>query len=55
MVLDLPRFVDPPLEPEVNYILVPRRDDVRAEMRRLFGRGNLEGWYLATRDEGPDA
>jgi LCP family protein required for cell wall assembly len=55
VVLDLPRFVDPPLEPEVNYILVPRRDDVRAEMRRLFGRGNLEGWYLATRDEGPDA
>ena len=54
VVLDLPRF-DPPLEPEVNYILVPRRDDVRAEMRRLFGRGNLEGWYLATRDEGPDA
>ena len=33
-------------------MLVPRRDDVRAEMRRLFGRGNLEGWYLATRDEG---
>ena len=52
VVLDLPRFVDPPLEPEVNYILMPRRDDVRAEMRRLFGRGNLEGWYLATRDEG---
>ena len=55
VVLDLPRFVDPPLEPEVNYMLVPRRDDVRAEMRRLFGRRNLEGWYIATRDPGPEA
>ena len=55
VVLDLPRFVDPPLEPDVNYMLVPRRDDVRAEMRRLFGRDNLEGWYLTTRDTGPDA
>ena len=55
VVLDLPRFVDPPLEPDVNYVLMPRRDDVRAEMRRLFGRGNLEGWYLATRNAGPDA
>ena len=48
-----PRFVDPPLEPNVNYMLIPRRDDVRAEMRRLFGRENLEGWYLATQDVGP--
>ncbi|HEX6473624.1 MAG TPA: LCP family protein [Candidatus Limnocylindria bacterium] len=55
VVLDLPRFVDPPPEPEVNYMLVPRRDDVRAEMRRLFGRRNLEGWYIATRDPGPEA
>jgi polyisoprenyl-teichoic acid--peptidoglycan teichoic acid transferase len=55
VVLDLPRFVDPPLDPDVNYVLMPRRDDVRAEMRRLFGRGNLEGWYLATRNAGPDA
>jgi len=55
VVLDLPRFVDPPLEPEVNYMLLPRRDAVRAEMRRLFGRRNLEGWYIATRDPGPEA
>jgi LCP family protein required for cell wall assembly len=55
VVLDLPRFVDPPLEPDVNYVLVPRRDAVRAEMRKLFGRRNLEGWYIATRDPGPEA
>ena len=55
LVLDLPRFVDPPPDPQANYILVPRRDDLRVEMRRLFGRENLEGWYLATRNEGPDA
>jgi LCP family protein required for cell wall assembly len=55
LVLDLPRFVDPPLDPLTNYMLIPRRDDLRAAMRRLFGRENLEGWYLATRDAGPDA
>jgi len=55
VVLDLPRYVDPPTDPLANYILVPRRDDVRAEMRRLFGRRNLEGWYIATGDPGPEA
>jgi len=54
LVLDLPRFVDPPPDPLANYILVPRRDDLRVAMRRLFGRENLEGWYLTTRDAGPD-
>ena len=53
VVLGLPRYVDPPLEPDVNYLLIPRRDKVRAEMRRLFGRENLEGWYLTTEDLGP--
>ena len=54
LVLDVPRFVDPPPDPLANYILVPRRDDLRVAMRRLFGRENLEGWYLTTRDPGPD-
>jgi LCP family protein required for cell wall assembly len=54
LVLDLPRFVDPPPDPLANYVLVPRRDDLRVQMRRLFGRENLEGWYLATRNTGPD-
>ena len=55
VVLDLPTYVDPPLEPNVNYMLVPRRDDVRAEMQRLFGMENIQGWYLATRHPGPDS
>jgi LCP family protein required for cell wall assembly len=53
VVLGLPRYVDPPADPNANYMLVPRRNDVRAEMRRLFGREYLEGWYLATREAGP--
>lgn len=55
IVLGLPVFVDPPVEPNVNYILVPRRDDVRAEMERLFGRENVEGWYIASNADGPQA
>lgn len=54
MVLDLPTFVDPPLEPNVNYILIPRRDDIQAAMRRLFGRQNVEGWYIAGDQAGPE-
>jgi hypothetical protein len=36
----------------VNYLLIPRRDDVRAEMKRLFG-SKLLGWYLGTTADGP--
>jgi hypothetical protein len=36
----------------VNYLLIPRRDDVRAEMLRLFGPV-LEGWYLGATVDGP--
>ena len=53
VVLGLPKYVDPPIAPEVNYMLIPRREDVRAEMSRLFGAENLEGWYVATSDPGP--
>ena len=48
VVLDYPQFVDAPSEPEVNYLLEPRRDSIREEMERLFGAGELRGWYLAT-------
>jgi len=51
-VLGYPEFVEPPLEPLVNYLLIPRRSDVRAEMQRLFGQ-ELEGWYLGSEAEGP--
>jgi LCP family protein required for cell wall assembly len=55
VVLDLPDFVDPPADPNVNYILTPRRDEVRAEMERLFGADYLEGWYVATTEPGPES
>lgn len=53
VVLDLPTYVDPPINPLANYVLIPRRDNVRAKMERLFGRENLEGWYMASNAEGP--
>lgn len=49
VVLDHPEFVDLPVEPEVNYLLVPKRDAIREAMADLFGRDELVGWYLATR------
>lgn len=52
VVLSYPQFVDPPIDPNVNYLLIPRRDDVRAEIQRLFG-SDLEGWYLGTEADGP--
>jgi LCP family protein required for cell wall assembly len=55
LVLGLPRYVDPPINPQVDYALVPRRDDIRRQMRRLFGDQDLDGWYLATRAPGPGA
>jgi LCP family protein required for cell wall assembly len=53
VVLDLPTFVDPPVDPSVNYMLIPRRDDIQAGMRRLFGARDVVGWYIATDDVGP--
>ena len=54
LVLGLPRFVDPPADPNANYVLTPRRDDIRRQMRRIFGRDYLKGWYLASTAVGPD-
>ena len=52
VVLSYPDFAGPPTNPEVNYLLVPRRARVRAEMQRLFG-SKLEGWYLGSDAAGP--
>jgi LCP family protein required for cell wall assembly len=54
VVLGLPTFVDPPLAPQVNYLLIPRRDKIRAKMRRLFGPDNVQGWYIASDADGPE-
>ena len=53
-VLGYPEFVDLPAEPDVNYLLVPKRDAIREEMEDIFGADALRGWYLATSDDGPD-
>lgn len=54
VVLGYPDYVDLPVEPDVNYLLIPKRDVIRAEMERLLGTDALEGWYLGT-DGGPPA
>ena len=53
VVLGYPKYVDLPAEPDVNYLLVPRRDDIRAEMARIFGEDELSGWYLGTTQSQP--
>jgi polyisoprenyl-teichoic acid--peptidoglycan teichoic acid transferase len=52
VVLSWPDFVDLPTDPLVNYLLIPRREDLRAGMQRLFGP-KLAGWYLGSDAEGP--
>ncbi|MCA1572122.1 MAG: LCP family protein [Chloroflexi bacterium] len=53
VVLGYPDFVDLPVRPDINYLLVPKRDAIRNEMARLFGPSELEGWYLGTTDPEP--
>ncbi len=53
VVLGAPEFVDLPVNPDVNYLLIPRRDAIREEMARIFGSDELTGWYLATDAAGP--
>jgi LCP family protein required for cell wall assembly len=54
IVLGLPDYVDPPANPQSNYLLVPRRDAIREAAEELFGGdGPLEGWYVGTRAATP--
>ncbi len=55
VVLGLPKFVDPPLNPDLNYLLIPRRPAIRAEMQRLFGKNGLSGWYVGSDAPAPPA
>ncbi len=52
LVLDYPRYVDPPVNPDVNYLLVPKRDAIRTKMRALFGP-DLAGWYVGSEADAP--
>ena len=47
VVLAYPDFVDPPVDPLQNFLLIPRRDEIRTEMQRLFGPV-LDGWYMGS-------
>jgi LCP family protein required for cell wall assembly len=54
IVLGLPEYVDPPVDPQANYLLIPRRDAIREAAEELFGAdGPLQGWYLGTRAATP--
>jgi polyisoprenyl-teichoic acid--peptidoglycan teichoic acid transferase len=53
-VLSYPRYLDPPLDPQANYQLIPRRNHIRTGIRELMGPDvELEGWYLGSRADGP--
>jgi len=54
VVLGYPEYVDLPVNPNVNYLLIPRRDAIRDEMRALMAPDALRGWYLGTTADGPD-
>jgi polyisoprenyl-teichoic acid--peptidoglycan teichoic acid transferase len=53
VVLGYPEFVDLPVDPGANYLLIPKREAIREEMARLFGMDQLQGWYLGSDDSGP--
>jgi LCP family protein required for cell wall assembly len=54
VVLGWPGYVDLPVDPLTYYLLVPRRDDVRAQMASLLGGPEaLVGWYLGSEAAGP--
>lgn len=54
VVLGHPEFVDLPSQPDLNYLLIPRREAIREEMARIFGADELTGWYLGTDRASPD-
>lgn len=56
VVLSYPEFVDLPFQPDLNYLLVPRRDAIREEMARIIGgEEQLVGWYLGSTAASPNA
>ena len=54
LVLSYPDYVDLPANPDVNYVLVPKRDAVREAMADVFGASELKGWYLGSTADGPE-
>lgn len=54
-VLGYPKYVDAPVDPETNYLLIPKREAIRDAMAELFGATELEGWYLGSIEGVPPA
>jgi LCP family protein required for cell wall assembly len=49
VVLSLPDYTTLAPNPQLNYLLVPKRSSIRAEAARLFGgQDKLRGWYLGS-------
>ena len=54
VVLSSPDFASVAPNPQVNYLLIPNRSAVRAEMKRLLGsKVTLKGWYLGSTSRYP--
>jgi LCP family protein required for cell wall assembly len=54
VVLALPDYVSLAPNPQLNYLLLPKRSAIRTEMKKLFGTdGPLKGWYLGTTNQLP--
>jgi LCP family protein required for cell wall assembly len=55
VVLGYPDYVDLPVDPQANYVLTPKRENIREEMEDLFATRDdpLEGWYVGGEDETP--
>ena len=48
VVLALPDYASLGPNPQLNYLLLPKRSAIRTEMKKLFGSGALKGWYMGT-------
>ncbi|MDP9270061.1 MAG: LCP family protein [Chloroflexota bacterium] len=54
LVLALPDYVSLAPNPQLNYLLVPKRSALRTKMKALFGAdGPLQGWYLGSTSQYP--
>ncbi|MGI8830735.1 MAG: LCP family protein [Candidatus Limnocylindria bacterium] len=54
LVLGYPDYVHLPVNPDANYLLIPKRDAIREEMADIFAPDDLRGWYLGSTAAGPD-
>ncbi len=54
LVLGYPDYVELPVNPDANYLLIPKRDAIREEMAEIFAPDDLRGWYLGSTAEAPD-